>query len=87
MVHVKNLTIKGYKSTTDAKKVSSSEKESKDSYEVKQSTEKILDQMEEKVNNLSKEDPSNYEKVKQNLLSLLRSLRDQLQKLLAMIKS
>lgn len=88
MIHVKNLTIKGYKSATDSKKTeSSSDKESKDSYQVKQSTEKILDQIEEKVNNLPKEDPSNYEKVKHSLLSLLRSLRDQLQKLLGMIKS
>ena len=87
IIHVKNLLIQGYKTgagkvSTPAKDVSVSDKG-----DVAQNTEQILDQIEKKVNNLPKEDPSNYEKLKSSLLSLLRSLRDQLQKLLGMIKN
>ncbi len=87
MIHVKKLLISGYKSNQDKTKSASRDATVSEKSEVSNKTEKILDQIEEKVNNLSKEDPSNYEKVKDSLLSLLRSLRNQLQKLVNMIKS
>lgn len=87
MVHVKKLLITGYKSNPDKTKSSSRDTTVSEKSEVANSTEKILDQIEEKVNNLSKEDSSNYEKIKDSLLSLLKSLRNQLQKLVDMIKS
>jgi hypothetical protein len=87
MIHVKKLLITGYKSNPDKTKSASRDTTVSEKSEVSSKTEKILDQIEEKVNNLPKEDPSNYEKVKDSLISLLRSLRNQLQKLLDMIKS
>jgi hypothetical protein len=87
MIHVKKLLISGYKSNPDKTKSASRDTTVSEKSEVSSKTEKILDQIAEKVNNLPKEDPSNYEKVKDSLLSLLRSLRNQLQKLLDMIKS
>jgi len=87
MIHIKKLAISGYKSNPDKIKAGSRDVTVSDKAEVSEKTEKILDQIEEKVNNLPKEDPSNYEKVKDSLLSLLKSLRNQLQKLLDMIKS
>lgn len=87
MVHLKKLLINGYKSNPDKTKSASRDTTVSEKSEISGKTEKILDQIEEKVNNLPKEDPSNYEKIKDSLLSLLRSLRNQLQKLLDMIKS
>lgn len=87
MIHLNKLVISGYKSNPDTTKSSSRDATVSEKSEVSQGTEKILDQIEEKVNNLPKEDPSNYEKIKESLLSLLKSLRNQLQKLLNMIKS
>ncbi|MBI2344644.1 hypothetical protein HYV10_01070 [Candidatus Dependentiae bacterium] len=87
MIHLKKLLISGYKSNQDKAKSSSRDSSLSEKSEISMGTEKILDQIEEKVNNLPKEDPSNYEKIKDSLLSLLKSLRNQLQKLLDMIKS
>lgn len=87
MIHVRKLVVSGYKSNPDKIKSSAREAAESDKTKVSGDTEKILDEMEQKVNNLSKEDPSNYQKVKDSLVSLLRSLRNQLQKLLDMIKS
>lgn len=87
MIHVKKLTISGYKPNSDKIKSSSREAAAEtDKSKISTDTEKILDEMEQKVNNLHKQDPSNYQNVKDSLLSLLRSLRGQLQKLLDMIK-
>ncbi|MBP9764803.1 hypothetical protein KBD08_00520 [Candidatus Babeliales bacterium] len=85
-IALKNLTIKNYKSATDVKKSQSHDYNESEKAQAASATEKILDQIEEKVNNLPKEDPSNYEKIKESLLTLLKSLRDQLQKVLNMIK-
>jgi len=88
MIHVRKLVISGYKSNPD--KIKSSARDAateSDKTKISSDTEKILDEMEQKVNNLPKEDPSNYQKVKDSLVSLLRSLRNQLQKLLDMIKN
>jgi hypothetical protein len=88
MIHVKSLIIKGKKSAQDVS-VSriAKDEHSSDKVELATSTEKILDEIEEKVNDLPKSDPSQYEKFKQSMISLLRSLREQLQKMLALIKS
>jgi hypothetical protein len=87
MIHVRKLVISGYKSNPDKIKSSAREAAESDKTKVSTDTEKILDEMEQKVNNLSKQDPSSYEKIKKSLLSLLRSLRNQLQKIVDMIKS
>ncbi len=87
MIHVRKLIISGYKSNPDKIKSSSRDAAESDKTKISSDTEKILDEMEQKVNNLPKEDPSNYKKVKDSLVSLLRSLRGQLQKLLDMIKN
>lgn len=86
MINVKKLLIKGYKGAQDKAKPHYSDAHQSEKAEIANSTEKILDQIEEKVNNLPKED-SNYDKLKHSLLSLLRSLRDQLQKMLSLIKN
>jgi hypothetical protein len=88
IIHVRKLIISGYKSNPDKIKSSSRDAAAEsDKAKISSDTEKILDEMEQKVNNLPKEDPSNYQKVKDSLVSLLRSLRNQLQKLLDMIKN
>lgn len=86
IIHVKELHITGFKSAQDTTKSYSRDTTISEKTEIATSTEKILDQIEEKVNNLPKED-SQYTKFKESLLSLLRSLRDQLQKMLSMIKN
>ena len=43
--------------------------------------------MEEKVKNLPKQNPSQYESFKNSMLTLLRGLREQLQKMLNMLKN
>lgn len=87
IIHVKNLWIKGYKSHKENITTNSSDSSISEKTKVSESTEQILDQIEKKVNNLPKEDPSNYDKLKESLLSLLRALRDQLQKMLSMIRN
>ncbi len=87
MIHVKQLLIKGRKSSQDKKNKESEDSSISDKSKLAQGTEQILDQIEKKVNNLPKEDPSNYEQFKESLLSMLKALRNQLQKILNMIKS
>lgn len=87
IVHVKKLIIKGYKSTKDIKHTSVRNTEQADKVDIATDTEKILDQIEEKVKNLPEQDPSQYEKFKTSLLSLLRGLRAQMQKMLDMLKN
>ncbi|MFA5998775.1 MAG: hypothetical protein WC747_02020 [Candidatus Babeliales bacterium] len=89
IIHVRNLTIKGYKSAKDAKHIRRGEDDSQDikKADVASATEKTLDQMEEKVKNLKQEDPSSYEMFKSSMLSLLKSLRQQLQTMLNMLKN
>jgi len=82
-IHAKKLIINGYKSGEPTKKSKKYEKE--DKVDAANNTEKTLDQIEKNVNNLSK-DSSNYETIKNSLLSLLRTLRNQIHKLLSMIK-
>ncbi len=86
MIHVKNLTIKGYKSAKDTSKKHDDKQDSKKA-EISGATEKILDQLEENVKNLPKENASQYEKIKSTMLSLLKSLREQLQKMLNLLKN
>lgn len=86
MIHVKNLTIKGYKSAKETSK-NHDEKQASKKAEVSGATEKILDQLEENVKNLPKDNSSQYDKIRSTMLSLLRSLREQIQKMLNMLKS
>lgn len=98
MTHIRNLTIKNYRSKQDNKKhtncdetASVVQKTDQSKAEVASTTENILDQMEEKVKNLDnedhKEDPSRCKNLKSSMLLLLKSLREQLQKLLNMLKN
>ncbi|MCX5923003.1 MAG: hypothetical protein NTU89_00375 [Candidatus Dependentiae bacterium] len=86
MIHVKNLTIKGYKSAKDTSKNHDDNQVSKKA-EIAGATEKIIDQLEENVKNLPKDNSSQYDKIRSTMLSLLRSLREQLQKMLNMLKN
>lgn len=92
MIHIKKLTIKGYKSANDAdeKKAikGSSDNNNKENQkkEISNHTENLLDQIEENVKNLSQDNPSAFEKIKGNIISLLKSLREQLQKMLDMLQ-
>ncbi len=91
MIHIKKLTIDGYKSVPESeeKKITKDTKEvlkeSAEKKEVTSNTEKILNQIEENVKNLSQENPSTLEKIKHSIISLLKSLREQLQKMLHML--
>jgi len=87
MLHVKNLWITGYKTGQNALKSDPHNTAISEKTKIAEGTEQILDQMEKKVNNLSKEDSSNYQQLKESLLSMLRALRDQLQKMLNLIKN
>lgn len=92
MIHVKNLTIKGKKAAEDVNESRiRKDMENSDKVEIAKNTEEILDQIQTKVEDLSSNETlqhdSQYERFKQSIISLLRSLRDQLQKMLSMIKS
>lgn len=92
MIHIKKLKIDGYKSIkeTDERKPDyrSSEKDSSTDQkkEVSKHAENILDQITENVKNLSQDNPSTFDKMKNNIISLLKSLREQLQKMLNMLQ-
>lgn len=86
IIHVKELKINGYKAAQEQARSVSREAQVSEKTEVATSTEKILDQIEEKVNNLPKDD-SKYAQIKESLVALLRALRDQVQKMLSMIKN
>lgn len=88
MIHVKNLIIKGKKAAQDMNQSRMrDEMESSDKVEIAKNIEESLDQIEKNVKNLPHDDPSQFEKFKDSIISLLRSLRDQLQKMLHMIKN
>ncbi len=86
MLHMVKITIKGYKSAQDVSKKRDDDHDNKKA-EVSGATEKILDQLEENVKNLPHDDSSQYAKIKSTMLSLLKSLREQLQKMLNMLKN
>lgn len=92
MIHIKKLIIKGYKSANDAdeKKAIKAHCETpnivEQKKEISSNTENLLDQIEENVKNLSQSNPSAFEKMKSNIISLLKSLRQQLQKMLDMLQ-
>lgn len=92
MIHVKKLTVKGKKAAEDINESQiRKDMENSDKVEIAKNTEEILDQIQTKVEDLSKDatikNDSQYENFKQSIISLLRSLRNQLQKMLSMIKS
>ncbi|OGB86351.1 hypothetical protein A3J41_00780 [candidate division TM6 bacterium RIFCSPHIGHO2_12_FULL_38_8] len=88
MIHVKNLEIKGKKSAQDVNQSKArDDMANTDKVEIALKIENDLDQIEKNVKNLPQHDPSQYEKFKQSIIALLRSLRDQLQKMLHMIKN
>lgn len=92
MIHIKKLTIKGYKSAHDAdaktpiKNLSSNSNNECQKKEISNNTESLLDQIEENIKNLSQGSPSTFEKMKNNIILLLKSLREQLQKMLDMLQ-
>ena len=86
MIHLEKLIIKGYKSTQDLSSTKQSQKNN-ESTEIATQTEKILDQLEQNVKNLPQEPESQYTKIKHAMVSLLQSLREQLQKMLHLIKN
>lgn len=92
MIHIKKLTIRGYRSANDAdeKKTikGSSAVTNRDDQkkEISNNTEKLLDQIEENVKNLSQDNPSAFEKMKSNIITLLKSLREQLQKMMDVLQ-
>lgn len=88
MTHVRNLIIKGKKAAQDVNQSRMrNEMVSTDKVEIAKNIEESLDQIEKNVKNLPHDDPSQYEKFKHSMISILRSLRDQLQKMLNMIKN
>ncbi|MBP6892377.1 hypothetical protein KBB68_02230 [Candidatus Babeliales bacterium] len=88
MSALKNLTIKGRKAAQDINQSRMREEmQNTDKITLTQNIEKDLDQIQQEVDNLPQHDPSQYEKFKISIVKLLRSLRDQLQKMLHMIKN
>lgn len=95
MIHIKKLTIKGYKSTRDEEPQKHYQKNAKEydkrvtkedkAQELANNTGEILKKLEENVQNLSQENPSALEKIKASMLSMLKALREQLQKMLNML--
>ena len=88
MSALKNVIIKGKKAAEDMNQSRIREEEKNtDKITIANNIKKDLDQIEQEVDNLPKHDPTQYEKFKNTIISLLRSLRDQLQKMLHMIKN
>jgi hypothetical protein len=88
MSALKNLIIKGRKAAQDMNQSRMrKENEDTDKITLANNIEKDLDQIAQEVDNLPQHDPSQYEKFKSSIVKLLRSLRDQLQKMLNMIKN
>ena len=92
MIHIKKLTILGYKSVKDSDEKkpikSSSENISTNDQkkELGKNTANIIDQIEENVKNLSQDNSTAFEKMKNTIITLLKLLREQLQKMLDMIQ-
>ncbi len=88
MPALKKLTIKSEKAAEDVNE-SRIKKENHDTDKITLATniENDLDQIAQAVDNLPKHDASQYEKFKDTIASLLRSLRNQLQKMLNLIKN
>ncbi len=96
MIHLKKLTIKGYKSTKDvpekkyyekdAKQYESQVKKNDEKKEIAQNTGDLLNKIEENVKTLSQDNPSTFEKAKSSIVSMLKALREQLQKMLNMLQ-
>lgn len=95
--HIKLLTIQGYKENNHQKKneIEPTKQENsdqpknvapEDKNQFKKNTENIIDKIEENVKNLPHDNPTLFQKMKGTILTLLKSLRDQLQKFLDMIK-
>lgn len=93
--HIKKLIIHGYKSdkqqTSSTEVISASHKfESKLSIEEKNKfkvdTAQILNSIEENIKNLPTNNPTAFQTMKETVLLLLKSLKDQLQKFLDMVK-
>ena len=90
--HIKKLVIKGKKGAQDINQSRITEEmQSNDKVEIAKNTEEILDQIQNQVDTLSQDqamqNSSHFQQFKSSVVSLLRSLRDQLQKMLSMIKS
>jgi hypothetical protein len=93
-IHVKKLTLKGYKSnhTYQAPNMSPISKESEKSFlqdqkkDFKNNAADLLHAIEDNVKNMSSDNPTTFETMRSTILTLLKSLRDQLQKFLDMIK-
>jgi hypothetical protein len=93
-IHVKKLTIKGFKSNHPytSPQISPISKESEkptvlqEKKDFKDSAAELLHAIEENVKNLPMDNPSAFETMQATILTLLKSLRDQLQKFLDMIK-
>ena len=93
-IHVKKLTIKGFRSNhpytspqiTPLSKESEKPTISQEKKDFKNNAAELLHAIEENVKNLPIDNPSAFETMRSTILTLLKSLRDQLQKFLDMIK-
>ncbi len=93
-IHVKKLTMQGFKSNVSyqAPQISPISKESKqptvaqEKKDFKNNAAELLHAIEENVKNLPMDNESAFETMRATILTLLKSLRDQLQKFLDMIK-
>jgi len=79
-IHIKKLTIKGWKSEHDSSVKSHDEK-----VNIQKNTSSLLNQIEDNIKKLPKDNPSLLIQLKETLLTLLKSLREQLQKVVDMI--
>jgi hypothetical protein len=79
-IHVKKLTIKGWKSEHQVSAPSQDEKT-----DIKKDTSHILDDIEKNIKNLPENNPTLLLQVKETLITLLKLLRAQLQKIVNMI--
>lgn len=93
-IHVKKLIIKGHKSNYpyQSPQVEPVSKEStkpslaKEKTEFKNNAAELLHAIEDNVKNMPTDNPYTFETMRSTILTLLKSLRDQLQKFLDMIK-
>jgi len=90
-IHIKKLTIKGYKKenafqAAQPEPISNIQSPEKTTADFKNNAAELLQAIEENVKNLPLENSSAFKTMQATIITLLKSLRDQLQKFLDMIK-
>lgn len=96
ITHLRKLTITGYKGATPepmkksydqvSQSTQAAEDKESEKKDIAHNTNSLLDQIEKNVQNLSQESPTTFESLKSSILTMLKALREQLQKMVNMLQ-